>query len=337
MRYWLCYIRAMRRNRWLGAGVIVSIAIAAPIAHGSFTSTATVPVALSIIPSVLVPITVGQGSYSQPAAAGSTIATVGFTPDLILVKGDGARSAVVRTSTMTGSQSKVVTSTAALPTTGITSLSATGFTTGTHTGVSGDGGAFRYLALKATPGAIQVGSYTGNGATTQSVLTAGIMPRLVWVFPAGSYASQYRFSRSNATNYFNTSAANNNIQSFSLTGFTAAGGLNANGVVYHWVAFNDNGVDGMSIKSFIGNAPSTQTVSIPFQADYIFGGADSTGRAYGRPIGLTGNATQLFTASANSANLITAINSNSISVGSATGFNTAGVSVDVLALKRTAP
>ena len=87
--------------------------------------------------------------------------SVGFKPDLVLVKADTNQIGVGRTSTMSGDASKPMTGGTALSTSRIKSLTATGFTLGTNAQVNSNGVGYHWTALKSGC-TMSVGNYTGT-------------------------------------------------------------------------------------------------------------------------------------------------------------------------------
>ena len=73
----------------------------------------------------------------------------------------------------------------------IQSLDPSGFTVGTIAQVNGGGITYHWVAWKAAPGEMTVGTYTGNGAGSQSITGLGFSPDIVFVI-SGSGADRAR-------------------------------------------------------------------------------------------------------------------------------------------------
>ena len=139
------------------------------------------------------------GSYTGDGVAGRAI-SIGFRPDIVIIKVDyedtvdnNNSSGMIRTSTMTGDNTKPFLGTQVLAPNLIQSLDATGFTVGHDIMVNGAlaacGGSnctYYWVAFRADANTA-VGGYTGNG-TTQSLTGFGFSPEYVMVLPAGRYA-----------------------------------------------------------------------------------------------------------------------------------------------------
>jgi hypothetical protein len=103
---------------------------------------------------------------------------LGFQPDLVLVRSNGADPVILRTSTVTSDASKVLSEVTALQPDLVQSLDGDGFTVGTDARVNGAGVTFYWTAMKAGSD-LTVESYVGNGADNRRL--AGWLPR--WDLP----------------------------------------------------------------------------------------------------------------------------------------------------------
>ncbi len=98
------------------------------------------------------------GSYPGDGQPSQSIAGVGFQPDVVIVKGaDASQKSVFRTSTMTGDASKNINNSGML-TNNIQSLDADGFTVGSDDNVNKGGTTYYWMAFKANPGELHVGT-----------------------------------------------------------------------------------------------------------------------------------------------------------------------------------
>ncbi len=204
---------------------------------------------------------VKSGQYGGTGVARSIY--VGFQPDVVFIKRDDTVYGVVRTSSMAGDNTKsLATAGTALFANGITSLDPTGFSLGTHLQVNLAGQTYHWVAFKAAPGELKVGTYTGNNTDNRSIPGVGFQPEYVITLPAAGGAAGVPVSRSSTmtgdTSYdfdaqeFGPPA--NAIQAFEGDGFQIgnAGFVNANLATYHYVAWN--AVPGrVAVGSYIGD------------------------------------------------------------------------------------
>ena len=134
-----------------------------------------------------------SGYYTGNATDNRAIAGVGFKPDVVIVKGNTAQTAAIRTSTMSGDVSKPMAGATAQLADVIQSLDADGFTVGLNARVNSADVGYEWMAFRAQEGLLKVGSYTGNG-TSQSVTGLGFSPEYAAVFSAGANNAVQRYS-----------------------------------------------------------------------------------------------------------------------------------------------
>src|SRR5213594_3728562 len=105
-----------------------------------------------------------SGSYVGNGTTGRAITGVGFKPDAVIVKGNTAQLAVMRTTSITGDAAKELAAATDLRSGRIRSLDGDGFTIGTHAEVNAVGITYVWTAFK-DDGAhdFRVGSYVGTG------------------------------------------------------------------------------------------------------------------------------------------------------------------------------
>ena len=122
---------------------------------------------------------VRTGSYVGDSSIDDRpITGIGFRPDMVIVKGDIALEAVVRTATMTGDTAKPAAGGVALTSNLVQSLDENGFTIGTDNRVNQTGTTYHWVAFEAAAGQLTVGTYGGNGTAGTSVTGVGFQPDL---------------------------------------------------------------------------------------------------------------------------------------------------------------
>jgi hypothetical protein len=214
---------------------------------------------------------VATGSYTGNATAGTPI-TVGFQPDVVIIKGDGGGgSAVLRTSTMTGDNSKPMGTATALTANLVQSLDANGFTIGSDTRVNQSGISYHWVAFKANTN-LKVGTYTGNG-TSQSITGVGFSPEYLIVASAGANNAQQKastFAATRAYDFTPDAGATTRITSLDADGFSVGNSTttNTNTTVYYYVAWN--AVAGkMAVGTYTGNGISQSISGVGFLPAYV--------------------------------------------------------------------
>jgi hypothetical protein len=286
-------------------------------------------------------IKMASGTYLGNATDNRAI-TVGFQPDFVMVKDTGNSEGVARSSSMSGDLSKPMGLLTALQADNIQSLDANGFTVGTDNRVNRNNRTYHWVAFKTNSQAMKVGTYNGNG-TTQSITGLGFQPELVILMGNNAQRAAARYSGAARTYGFDASTGvTTGVTAFGADGFTvgAAAEANANGVAYHYVAFNDF-ANSISVGSYTGNNADDRAIATPnFQPEFAMVRADdtATGRAANwHPASLAGDNTLLFTAATGSNNRIQAFQATGFQVGTSTDVNANTVSYRYLAVRSSAP
>ncbi len=333
----------MRRRRFkhaLALGVAL-LALAVPVAVAAFVATASNSgnsfQAASIFPGA---IKMTTGSYTGDGTDDRAI-TVGFQPDFVVVKDDGNREAVARTSSMVGDLAKPMGTLTALQADVIQSFTANGFVIGTNNRANQASRTYHWAAFKANSQAMKVGTYTGN-ATGQSITGLGFSPEVVILMGNTNQRSVLHFAGGRTYRFDTGTSIASGVSSMDADGFTVGTALETNAatVAYHYVAFTDvaNSID---VSSYAGDGTDYRNVTTPgFQPDYALIRADDnvTGRpAVHRPASLAGDATLLFAGSANVTNRIQALQANGFQLGNSGDVNASGVTYYSLAVRSSAP
>jgi predicted membrane protein len=284
--------------------------------------------------------TMATGSYTANGAATQAITGLGFRPDVVIVKvdfsdavNDDLSSAVIRTSTMAGANSKPMKGLQALLGNLITSLDVDGFTVGNDERVNWQAGncggtcTYRWVAFKAT-GNLKVGTYTGN-PPGQSITGVGFSPEYVIGIPANARLVFQRTNQDTNTYAFQAGAAlAGRITTLDPDGFTVnnSPGVNGNGIVYHYVAFNE--VAGqLKLGTYAGAAGTQAIAGVGFQPRYMIvkglspATTDPIQASDAMPAG-----SSLNFRNASNGNSITALQADGFQVGANTDVNSAGTS-----------
>ncbi len=186
---------------------------------------------------------VRTGSYVGDSSIDDRpITGIGFRPDMVIVKGDIALEAVVRTATMTGDTAKPAAGGAALTSNLIQSLDENGFTIGTDFHVNQTGTTYHWVAFEAAAGQLTVGSYGGNGTAGTSVAGVGFQPDLLILLPAINADPSFHSSTMAADQSYmleGSAPLPDIIQTFEPDGFMVGDSVNANanGSTYHYAAW----------------------------------------------------------------------------------------------------
>jgi len=220
---------------------------------------------------------VRSGQYGGNSTARSIY--VGFQPDVVFIKRDDTVYGVVQTSSMAGDATKSMDNTGvALFANGITSLDPTGFSLGTHFQVNLAGQSYYWIAFKAAPGELKVGTYTGNNTDNRSIPGVGFQPEYVITLPAAGGGAGLPVSRSSTmtgdTSYdFDATEIGppaNAIQAFEGDGFQIgnASFVNTNLATYHYIAWNAS--PRMAVGSYTGDGLDDRNLDVlTFRPEWV--------------------------------------------------------------------
>ncbi len=134
---------------------------------------------------------------------------------------------------------------------------------------------------------VETGSYIGTGDTLTKNIDSSFKPGMVFVMPANTDPIMWR-NRTvwhGRTQYltdlpsaYAIGSRNGKVwEEFDGAGFTSTGNANKSGVVYHWIAFNDNYSGSDQSSSWVGNAINPRSVKFTEgAADLMFIKRDSS-------------------------------------------------------------
>ena len=285
---------------------------------------------------------IAVGSYTGDGGHQS-IATVGFQPDLVIVKSQTtAQYAVFKTSDMAGDTTLELANAAGTFVDGIESLDALGFSIGTDARVNTNAVIYHWQAFKDNGSAdFTTGTYAGNGTDNRNVVTGlSFSPALVLVKQDGAnyaWAKPSSLADDASYNFYGGPPTANRIQALNSDGFQVGtnASVNANGSNYYWFAFAE--VAGwMDVGTYVGNSVDSRSITgVGFQPNLVLVLSD-VGATYGpvyRPSTLAGDNTLLTWNYGASANYIQAIESDGFQVGSGGQANQSGFIYNYIAFK----
>ncbi len=266
------------------------------------------------------------GYYMGNGGTAQSITGLGFKPEMILLKPNttAGAGAILKTTAMPVANSAFLGS-ATVDAASMIGLDANGFTVGGANANTANIG-HSWIAFGgsncSTTGTFCVGSYTGNGAGARA-LSIGFRPDLVMIKQTAAVAANWSSSVM-ADNHAQFFMATTNETTGALyttttaTGFTVGATNNTNAVVYHFVAFKES-AGAIDVGTYTGNAADSRSITgVGFQPDALFlknanagtpvSGAFSINESYG-------DNSHLFTDTANSTNVIQALEADGFQVG----------------------
>ena len=296
--------------------------------------------ALVLVAPAAAPAQVLSGSYTGDGVDGRVIGSLGFQPDVVIVKGNAAQIGVIRSSSMAGDSSKAMTGATALTPNLVQSFISTGFSVGTDARVNNTGTEYYWIAFKQGSKRLKVGSYVGTGSA-QGITGVGFAPEFVIVMSAGASEAIWRSSADTECFNFATSAGNTAwVSALGADGFTVGtdARVNTAGTTYHYVAWNE--VDGvMDVGSYTGNgADPRQLTTTTFQPEYVLLKQDGAAEAVHHPasLGQAVDSTLPFTNAAAATNRIQQLNATGFQIGSNAAVNTGSSVYNYVAWRRVA-
>ncbi len=132
------------------------------------------------------------GSYTGDGQPDRTIGGLGFEPAVVIIKGDVARSAIVRTGSMPAGQAKQLAQEQPLLSDRILGTTGDGFRVGSDQDVNAAGSTYWYVAFATAAGSLVQGSYAGDGADDRTITGLGLDPGLVILIPGNSARCRFR-------------------------------------------------------------------------------------------------------------------------------------------------
>lgn len=276
-----------------------------------------------------------SGSFSGDGADNRQITGVGFQPDVVFIKCDCDQRVVVRTSTMSGDASKAIGLTGPLLADLVQSLDADGFTVGADNRVNNSGQMIYWTAMKAGT-ALKLGSYVGDGLDNRSITGVGFQP--VWVVTLGDGDDSW-FRPGTITGDASFAVDGNNtftnrIQGLESDGFQLGSNdaVNEAGTTFHYIAWEASSA--VVQTSYSGNGvDNTSITGVGFQPQFVWIHRRTANPGVWRSSSMSGDLTQLWTASAGVANRIQALESDGFQVGLHTHVNNSSSAYEYLALR----
>ena len=235
----------------------------------------------------------------------------------------------MRTSSMSGDNSKPMGANTVLTANLVQSLDADGFTIGNDARVNSMGNEFEWIAFKAGTGELKVDSYLGNGTDNRSVTGVGFQPDYVIVLSGAAEEPVHRSSAQtgDTTLYFNEKGPDNNhIQALQADGFQVGNNdrVNKNGVTYHYIAWKE--VTGKTaVGTYAGNGTDDRNISgLGFEPEYVIIKQNNNREAVHRPATVQEDNTLRFINQVRAADMIQALQTGGFQVGTSDRVNKTG-------------
>jgi hypothetical protein len=277
-------------------------------------------------------------SYTGDGSSTHAITTVGFQPNMVMIKGSGATQGIFKTSSMPLNVAQNFSvSNESTDGTRVKTLDATGFTLGNGSPVNTNAANYWYLAFKNSSGIFSEGTFTGDGTASKSI-NVGFKPNYMWIKNSNATvadSSGFNLTESNGDyTSIGDDGANKTdwIKSLDTSGFTvgAATGVNESGKTIYWFAFAGatqppaSGTFTMKVGTYTGNGTSQSITGLGFAPDLVII-KDETGSNYGvyRTRLMKGDLTSYIISTISTfAGGITSLDSDGFSIGASDTVNT---------------
>ncbi|MGB2694964.1 MAG: hypothetical protein WBD55_07225, partial [Dehalococcoidia bacterium] len=286
----------------------------AQVSSNAFTTAATFPGWLE------------TGSYTGNGVDNRSITGVSFQADVVIVKSNVGQAAVIRTSTMAGDVSKVVTLGGALLADEIQSINSNGFTIGTSSRVNANGQTFYWVAMKAGSN-MKVGSYVGNATDNHSITGVGFQP--TWVITLGdgeeSWFKPSGLAGDASFRMDGTSTFTDRIQAVESGGFQVGANTNVNkaSTTFHYIAWKAD--TNVKESTYTGNNTDDRSITgVGFQPVLVWVKRDSGNQSAWRPASTSGQTSLLWDTTVAATNDIQALETDGFQVGNNARTNTTG-------------
>lgn len=270
------------------------------------------------------------GTYTGTGAA-LPITGLGFSPDLVIIKDNGANYAVFRTKVMAGDTTAYLSNALANFAGGVTSLDSDGFTLGTSIISNTSGAVYQWQAFGGAynpydgGGAADfaIGAFYGNGVDNRNITRLPFQPNMVTVKRSGASAGAWRASSlsGDLSSFFGATAETANvIQALNGDGFQVGtnAAVNTAANINYWFAFKTGA--NFTVGSYTGTGGAQNITAPGFQPDLVWAKRSTAVNGVHRGSSLAGDASQYFANTANVASRITAL--------IASGFSLAGTSTE---------
>jgi hypothetical protein len=279
------------------------------------------------------------GSYVGNGTDNRSVTGVGFQPDVVFVKCECGQLAAVRTSTMVGDATKVISNSGSLQADHVQSLDADGFTIGTSSRVNTAGATYHWVAMKAGT-YLKVGSHVGDGTDNRSIPGVGF--QAVWVMTMGDGdESWFRPSTVAGDASFRVEGLDsftNRIQALEPDGFQVGSNVNVNelGTTFHYIAWKGAG-EVVAQSTYVGNGADNRSITgVGFQPQFVWVKRDVNNASSWRPASVSGDLSLLWDAAA-AANNIQLLEGDGFQLGTHARVNNSGGTYHYLALRDCGP
>lgn len=269
------------------------------------------------------------GSYVGDGAATRAITGLGFSPRVLILRGELLELPIVATATMPAGRVKFLAASGGQIPNYVQSLDADGFTITSDIRVNQAGTTYHYAAFAEVPGEMKAGGYEGDNSDNRSITGLGFPPELVFVLNEANANPVLRGSGMvGDLSYEFTANAGlaNAIQALESDGFQVGNDGSVNKLnTYDYVAWRSV-KGGAQVGTYVGDGTAGRTIDCGWAPEWVFVKGDAGAFAVFKTIttGATTDLTFPATAAGGFAGGITSLTSTGFSLGMHASVNAAG-------------
>lgn len=281
-----------------------------------------------------------QTGYYLGTGTTRTITGLGFRPEIVIVKSETAAAQVVwKSSAMPASVTSYLGVATADNTESQITFTDDGFIVSGSPEVNTASVRYVYIAFVGSDctsgGNMCVGTYFGNGSTTQDIVT-GFDPDLVWTKRTTAVLGNYRTSSmaDNYAGYFSATLHNTAgifFRTLNSNGFTVGASNNTAAGLFYYVAFKES-PGKLKVGNFAGNGVDNRNITgVGFEPDFVMVKQDSAVSAVFNTTEMYGDYSASTIALASAVNHIQELQSDGFQVGNSTSVNANGITSNYFA------
>jgi hypothetical protein len=284
------------------------------------------------------------GSYTGTGAV-TSISSLSFKPDLVIIKDTSTGFMVFRTALMAGDITAYLANPSADSTNHITSLDANGFSLGTNTNINATGRIYHWQAFgnaykpdtKSGAADFALGSYPPSGVDDTDIIGPPYQMDFITIKNTNNTTGAFHTSEQGNSSGFlsNTAETTDAVKLFNSNGFRLGTNTSVNSgtSIFRWFGFKAS--PNFAVGSYIGTGVANRAVTLGsgIQPNLVWVKQSGTAAPISRPSSLTGDATQFFSNVANTTGAIKSFTATGITIGTGTTNNSSGATYRYIAWK----
>ncbi len=266
-----------------------------------------------------------SGSYAGNSTDDRSITGIGFTPDVVILKGSNNRESIIYTANMGSNTCKRMNG-GAYVADGIQNIVSDGFEVGTLADVNVTGNTYYYTAFLNQANNFTSGTYTGNGVDNRAI-SIGFQPDFIYLISSGSEIIHFAtkdMTSGDCCIINGNCALTGIIKSITTSGFTVGTATTSNSAsrTYYWVAGKSTS-NAICVGTYTGNATDDRDINLcGWAPDFLWIKANANRRSVWRNSVIAGDNTFPINGANPVTNRIQALNATGFQAGTNNEVNT---------------